>query len=470
MKEDFKNIIKQTIDNHSEDINPEMIWSGIEDKIGQKKKRFGGYWIFGGLSLFFFLFAMIFILNSKEVDQELNVVNVVAKEVQLSESERVKVTQNATKYEEKDIPINDIISTEYIDGNNSKLIEVESTKKSEFNLEIPNNEFNEVVENLSQVFQEDLPQNNFIAKKQNAKNGLSLIIENDNTEIKRDIEDENFYKVLDLLQLGDRDIALLILPDREVLSAKFEPSVFDVPVFNEDKKFRFFQGVEVFSGLNIGSKSISDVDQSYAQLRNDTEALLEQWNLGMRLDLIKVMDFNITSGIKYSMITDRMLKVDRYDNLLEYSIVTSKLIDDAIVSMDTLMVVDSTAQNLEYITEQFNSQRIVSIPLEMSFGKRFNKFNVGLGFGVDLNYQLKDTHVILDEKGKAVVNGVGGKWIDPSFSGALLLGYAISDRWAISSRINFTGLSFNDHEIITTLRSKYTLYGLEVGLKHYFGK
>ncbi|MEJ6615116.1 MAG: hypothetical protein QNL46_10320, partial [Saprospiraceae bacterium] len=52
MKEDFKNIIKQTVDNHSDDINPDLIWSGIESKLGQKKKRrFAGYWIFGGLSL-----------------------------------------------------------------------------------------------------------------------------------------------------------------------------------------------------------------------------------------------------------------------------------------------------------------------------------------------------------------------------------------------------------------------------------
>jgi len=47
MKEDFKNIIKQTADNHSDDINPDIIWSGIESKLGQKKKRrFAGYWIF----------------------------------------------------------------------------------------------------------------------------------------------------------------------------------------------------------------------------------------------------------------------------------------------------------------------------------------------------------------------------------------------------------------------------------------
>ena len=52
MKKDLKNIIKQTADNHLDDINPDIIWNGIESKLSQKKKRrFAGYWIFGGLSL-----------------------------------------------------------------------------------------------------------------------------------------------------------------------------------------------------------------------------------------------------------------------------------------------------------------------------------------------------------------------------------------------------------------------------------
>ena len=145
------------------------------------------------------------------------------------------------------------------------------------------------------------------------------------------------------------------------------------------------------------------------------------------------------------------------------------MIGDVIVVIDSLVVNDSIPQTFAYTTEQYNSQRLISIPLEVSFGKSFNKFDLGFGFGVDINYQLADTHVILDEKGKASVNKVGGKWISPSFSGALIAGYHLNDNWSITSRVNFRGLTLSDHESISTLKSNYKLYGLELGLKRNFG-
>ena len=39
MKEDLKNIIKQTADNHLDDINPDIIWSGIESKLSSKEEK-----------------------------------------------------------------------------------------------------------------------------------------------------------------------------------------------------------------------------------------------------------------------------------------------------------------------------------------------------------------------------------------------------------------------------------------------
>jgi hypothetical protein len=134
-----------------------------------------------------------------------------------------------------------------------------------------------------------------------------------------------------------------------------------------------------------------------------------------------------------------------------------------------MVVNDSIPQSFAYTTEQYNSQRLISIPLEVSFGKIFNKFHWGFGFGVDVNYQLSDTHVILEESGSASVNKVGGKWVSPSFSVALLAGYHLNDKWSITSRVNFRGLTLSDHESISTLRSNYKLYGLEFGLKRSFG-
>ena len=202
-----------------------------------------------------------------------------------------------------------------------------------------------------------------------------------------------------------------------------------------------------------------------------SEQFLEQWNAGLRFDVMKIMDFKLQSGVRYSMITDRMQMVNEYSDITEYTYVKSRLIGDAIVVIDSMVVNDSIPRSFAYTTEQYNSQRLISIPLEVSFGKTFDKLDLdlGFGFGVDINYQLSDIHVILDENGEASVNKVGGKWASPSFSGALLAGYHLNDNWSITSRVNFRGLTLSDHESISTLKSNYKLYGMELGLKRNFG-
>ncbi|HAV28762.1 MAG TPA: hypothetical protein DCW83_12525 [Saprospirales bacterium] len=469
MKEDFKNIIKQTADNHSDDINPDIIWSGIESKLGQKKKRrFAGYWIFGGLSLVTAILFYAFVWPSEGAMDKSNFANYASetnldKEVISDKEVRNEEAVNTILFDIESEEI-DVIKDEEIilvkqKGADNKVV---SEIKSQTVIS-KNNATSLVSSNLNKPIL-DLG----VSAVEVGSNlvATQAVEESRQANIFNEIEGREslFVAKVELLKFDGLDVN-----DRVIEIGSYEEFVFDSPNVGDESKVSFLSGVELYSGLSFGDKSVSDLDQTYAAARNDSEQLLEQWSAGMRLDVMKVMDFQLQSGVRYSMITDRMQMVNEYKDVTEYTYVKSRLIGDVIVVIDSLVVNDSIPQTFAYTTEQYNSQRLISIPLEVSFGKSFNKFDLGFGFGVDINYQLADTHVILDEKGKASVNKVGGKWISPSFSGALIAGYHLNDNWSITSRVNFRGLTLSDHESISTLKSNYKLYGLELGLKRNFG-
>ncbi len=468
MKEDIKNIIKQTVDNHTDGINPDVIWSGIEDKLGKKKKkRFLGYWIFSGLSLITAILIYTFIWSSQddiktskfvdatidvELKQELIVeegsqgvleldksINRIANESKIEASEKIKEIESISDNQKINNASNSIVNETNVTYNN--LVD-----KNKYNLGLSNLDENESIEYTSNFSSVTKSVNNFV---------------NENAVVEVRNREEYFVVKSEQLKFGKFEIE-----DRVVEIESHEFFAYDYPKVANENAVSLLSGLELYTGLSLGNKTVSDVDQAYADSRNSSERLLEQWNVGLRFDLLKVMDFQLQSGVRYAMITDRMQMLNEYKDLTEYTYIKSRLINDEIVVLDSMVVVvDSMDQSFAYSTEQYNSQRLITIPLEISFGKSFDKLNLGFGFGVDVNYQLADTHVILNPEGKASINKVGGKWVSPSFSGALLVGYNLNDKWSINSRINFRGLSLSDHQSISTLNSNYKLYGLELGIK-----
>ena len=471
MKKYLKNIIKQTADNHLDDINPDIIWNGIESKLSQKKKRrFAGYWIFGGLSLVAAMLIYAFVgssegdIDKSKFDNYVSETNLNEESISGKEASSEKVA-NKIVVDKENEEIGEIKIVELV-LNNQKVSYNKAVSKIENQIVISkNNEIILVSPNLNKpIFDLDasvveVATNLAVAQSVDKSSQVNIFNE-------KEARDLLIVANAELLDFDGLDVK-----DRVIEIENYEEFVFDSPYVGEASKIIFLSGVELYSGLSFGDKSVSDLNINYAADRNNSEQFLEQWNAGLRFDVMKIMDFKLQSGVRYSMITDRMQMVNEYSDITEYTYVKSRLIGDAIVVIDSMVVNDSIPRSFAYTTEQYNSQRLISIPLEVSFGKTFDKLDLdlGFGFGVDINYQLSDIHVILDENGEASVNKVGGKWASPSFSGTLLAGYHLNDNWSITYRVNFRGLVFSDHESISTLKSNYKLYGMELGLKRNFG-
>jgi len=406
MKEDLRNIIKQTADNHIDDVNPDMIWSGIENKLSQKKKkRYGGFWVFSVLSLVaaFLIYALLW--SSEESNSQSSAINYAG----LNTSELADGLLTAQRNSEEYVIDNEIVKSKTAENEN-----VESyvgVKENEIELIDQKGEADRKINVQSNVLNSSELQKAIIAysrteKSKNANSNLiPLRVENNQFEQSENVDYSNLItsethsivendRSVSIESILTRDLFIAtqirtINPDefpieeRFVDDLEYEDYVFEAPYQEDERKLKFLNGIELYSGISLGSKSVTDTNQAYAQSRNDTEELLEQWNAGVRFDLVKVLDFQLQAGVNYAMITDRMRIENEYSNLEEYTYVQSRLMGDALVVIDSFVVMDSTSTPHSFVTR---------------------------------------------------------------------------------------GLTFADHESISTLRSNYNLYGLELGLKRRFGK
>ena len=470
MKEEMKNIIKHTVDNHSDDINPDLIWAGIENKMGavKRKKRFGGVWLMCGIVFISVLsyVTYVFIMKSQAGDSIKMAVQKTITDNELTAENKELITNHK---------VNDIIDNNVILDAQKENILTRNTEKVE--------ELNQSIWDHNAEGKDDSVEENEVSNEIYASSLNFTDLENENSslyeKLKADIATDKRH---DIHEYSEERVAINIVEIKHLYNDKlaserrsveiedYEEFVYPPMLVENENKFKLFGGIEVFSGISLGNKSITDNNQSYIDSRNENEELLEQWSAGVRFDVLSIMDFDIRSGVKYSMLTDRWMEENEHKDLAEYTYTKSRLIGGAIVVIDSMVVVDSSDQIIMHTVEQYNSQRFVSIPLEFSFGKSFNRFDIGLGFGIDVNYQLKDTHVIKNENGNAMVAKVGGKFVSPSFGGMVSLGYRLNDHWSITSRVNYRGLKLSDHPTLSTLRSNYKLYGLDVGLRYTFGK
>jgi len=270
MKEDLKNIIKQTADNHLDDINPDMIWSGIESKLGQKKKRrFAGYFIFGGLSLVAAMLIYAFVWSSEGAMEKSKFNNYVSEINLNSESTFGKEARNEEV-------INEIV----VDIENEEIDKIQNIELIFDNqivddYEVGYDSKNEIVlvsMNLDKhksgldVFDKEIA--NIFVEPQAAEENSEAIIFN-----KTETRDLLVMPLVEQLYFDGLDIN-----DRVIEIENYEEFVFDSPYEGDRSKISFMSGVEFYSGLSFGDKSVSDLNLAYSVARNSSEQLLEQCN------------------------------------------------------------------------------------------------------------------------------------------------------------------------------------------------
>ena len=474
MNDNFNNRVKDAFENVEDDFNPELIWQGINAKMPipeKKKRRFLFWWLGGaGLSLiilFGFVYLSSFSSNKKDViassgdkrehssQQELS--NQFDQESDVIEKERITTDKNIIEVKNGEDLVSEIIVESQIQNTSLTHLHNDRVDVSGVNL-VKKNRDNEkgsfffVLDLIKEEEVKDNHQNNRI-------NSFSASLDN---SVDTNIDMSYNLNMISLESLN----VLLGRPDLNLnIPIPFIEPIKKTNVRNGGKGF--FTALELYSGISKGSKVSETSNEEYQALRNDAEKLLEQLSLGARLELVRHNNLSFWSGLKYSRITDRWLRNLEYieDLPLTY---TDYVVELPNGSTESHFVTENVPHDVIRRLEQYNSEHIVSLPLEVRYGRHFGKWKYALGVGVELSYLLRAEHNVINFDELPIIESKNSEWLDPSVSIGLFTSYAIHEKWDVTAGLTYSSLSINNSTLVSDLNSKYALAGLQIGLTRKF--
>jgi len=461
---DLRKYIHKVANEHKEHVDNDALWAGIERKMKKPKKdrRFILFLIWG-ISFSFVALAIVS-YNHLTGDKKSMVNNI---EMKSADTVSHKLPNKLNSQEEikalKLEPSIDKLENSSSDNNKNKAFEENEQNNgggiitNRSITSFPSSKVKESQNNLSNDYSNEysniattLPSEKKNSIIDGSKSSLGLLL-------------NNFTNDGRLLEINIIASSLNIFYNRPKIDI---PSAFVplIPMPSKTKKnLSFLNSLTIYTQYGFGNKTVQG-DSDYGALRNESEELLEQLRIGIESDLIRMLDFTIYGGASYVSINDRVSVDEAYyeDQELTY-------LKIVIISPGGNEKKEFATKTLPHLINnravRHNSHKFVSMPVGMRFGKEFSKLYLGIGFGLDFNYYISDTHTILSKDNKLTTIPVGGKWLSPSIHTAITVEYPISDQWYIHSKIMYRNTSFKNMTIESDVQESYRFYGLDLGVK-----
>ena len=483
---DLRNYINKVVNQHTETVDNDALWAGIEQKMEKpkKKRRFLPFLIWGISLSFVVLIISSLYLSSKEQNPN---ANNIALATEAKENQQVKTTKTNPQTEVSSSK--SIASVESSENNTSSPSATYNKAGINEDLNISSKQVKENIE----VFEESKQSQNllpFVYPTQNKKEReiqkhptQSDFTDNSKQKINTSIRDENLTAEdmnsnsaeqqniisIERLQIGFSKItaSLDLIYKRPKIGIQ-PVSSFAAPLFlkREKKNYSLLNSFTIYTQYGFGSKTIQGSSE-YAGLRNGSEEMLEQLRFGIEADLFQFLDFTLYGGLSYASINDRLIWNETFfeDREITYLKVIRVLSDGSEME---IFGTDELPHIINNEALRYNSHRLISIPLGLRFGKEFSKIQLGVNFGLDLNYALSNIHTILNTDLELIETPVGDKWLKPSLHTGISADYSLSDRWFLHSKINYRNIKFENTSIGTESKENYSIYGIDLGLKFQF--
>ena len=483
---DLRNYINKVANQHTESVDRDALWAGIEQKMKKpKKKRHFPPFLIWGLSLSFVLLTLsVLYISTKDKSP---ITNNIELKLEANENQQVESSKidpqpeiNSSKSEASaKAPKNNTSSVSSTINKSSKNDDVNiASKQIRENLEVVDDS-KDLQNNQLDIYSTQSIKRKEILNRPtdsdpivNSKQEINTFIRNENSTKESAISNlekqQNVFPVerirIDLTRITASLNLLYKRPKIEIQPV----NVFSYPRLSKKKKknFSFLNSYTVYTGYGFGSKTIQG-NSEYANLRNESEKFLEHLKFGIESDLIQFLDFTLYGGLSYASINDRLIWNDTFFEDREITYLKAiRILPDG-TEIETF-----ATEELPHIINdealRYNSHRLISVPLGLRFGKEFSKIQLGIAFGLDLNYSLSNTHTILNTDLKLVAVPVNGKWLTPSFHSGISANYPISDRWFLHSKITYRKIQIENTSIGTASKESYSIYGVDLGLKFQF--
>ena len=235
----------------------------------------------------------------------------------------------------------------------------------------------------------------------------------------------------------------------------------------------FFSKLSLIGHGYAGLKKLTPKTRDFntlAKIREQTETTLETVQLGLVLELAKVGQFSLSSGINWTQISER-LNYTLSENEVVLFEGTKYLVSNLAGSLIEIEgeLEEVYLQNTHFI--KFNQYRFVDVPLLIGFTSRIGKWNMNLEAGPYFNISLNSKGSILDvdldflrlDSEDVLKDRIGvSLGLNANFERAL--GEHFSVQFGPSFRWMPSSLSYESNPI----DQRYILLGLNAGLSYRF--
>ena len=477
---DVRKHINQVTNQHTEIVDNDAIWAGIQAKMDKPKKRRPIFPLFiWGLSFLVITIVGISLYelsdNTISNTQDLNQ-NIFANvnentttdvihplEIKASANEQIKIDKKLDSDEvkiakdKKTVREKSVNSVSSIPSTNDKIsiINSPSPDHSVHNFLANQNDFNKKITTDSPTQTPDDSIHKFLT---------------DQKEFKKPNITDYPAQIPNELPVGR---GLVKLPKISTLlnsvlleRSKINLALIESPIPQhsyENNGVSLFSSITIYTQYGIGSKSIQS-DSISTALRNQSEELMEQVRLGIEADLVNLLDFTHYAGVSYVSINSKVSSNETYYEEKEITYLKSKTI-----LSDGTEVENIVTEDLPHLFNKksirYNSNRLISLPLGIQFGREFSKLKLSLGFGLDFNYGLSDEHTIVGNDGRLTKIPIEGKWFNPSLHSTFTIEYPLFERWYLHSKVMYRSINLEHTTIDNNSEEKYELYGIDLGLK-----
>jgi hypothetical protein len=477
MEENFEKVLSDQFENHTEQVDDQLVWEGIMERMEPKpKRRVIAWWTWSGLGLVSLL-VFVGIVYSANSD--------IRKLTEASKSKETG-TQNSEEFNLKQlVPIR----VNQQDANNKKANTESLDSKSNTSNDQINNEIvflkntntlqsSESTNELKRKISIELKQRNeYAALEGTIANGDPESRLNSNSRTS-DVEDENNQSGLKqkkIIKKSKTDnlfaaIDPLILPfflESKVTEVIGQPDVEVANVKSKLKYFHLFSSLGLYSSIDFGGASLisTALDSKYTDMISSNLTLMERVGLGFDIHILRYKGWSFSSGIGIEMLTDKFSWTGSY---LEYR-------DGPYVESITEFIDGSRNEDVAFgpvpweltkVINHYDDKYLITAPFMIGYEIRNGGHRFGINVGLDIKYQSGHTSLVLNELEIPTKFNLEGNWMSPSPRLTAGYGYFLNSNWSIGAELSVSRLQSNYAIDPSTSYIDYQMIGTRFSIRY----
>lgn len=481
----FDKKVNNELSGHQSEVDIDALWGAIEPEVdainSEKKKRRRGafWWFFGGLLLLGMVAAGLFFSKNDAADiAHLNTKNQTVEKTtntDFDENEIATPIENTVnKVSKNEVKVADLNTENATADIEQKVISkpenLNQNKKTTFE-EIDLNGKTEVLIAENQVALKEK------VEQATVENPNSILA--DNSQLSVDDKNQLFSLPINSMEniegkTSDLTRTTLTKEEKQATEKEIREARAEAEAKKSAEK-KFNAAISFYGGVSLANRNLlSDGDSTnaeLAQLRQNTEKSLETIQLGFLFNWQhEKTGLELTSGINYTQINE---KFEYRNNQMTVDSIQGVEAFYRNVNGDTIAIMGMIPQTTTATIHKrhYNKYRMIDVPLLLGYRREFGNFSIGAQAGVFVNLNLQtsgrffanETEDIDIDNEEIFKTNVGLSY----YFGATI-DYQLTKKWAISASPNFRYFPNSFSEASYGISQKYSLYGVNVGLRYSF--